>query len=532
MVGVAQTTAPPPLPPAAAHAVGDLRVALRAETYTVAWLNVSRPNVTNLSFVPPLSARSALPAIQHLGDVTLRVRPAAASSRAYDFFRIGVGSVRREGGAAAAAGGELVAHDITPLLEATRADGAGAPAITSPLKVRRAYRATAKGAFELSFELTNVARDAIEVGAFGMSVPSAVSQDVHIGGAHGWVEMTRVHIADSLEVDSQCMIVTPLDAGSALENWRPIFEFGGGGYEWAVHTRAWADEWERNVQWPYLYMSGPLNATGLFPAPRSPWPGWGDGGATVRTNVTASTHWNKPTSKTLAPGDSVTYGLRVSVCDGGPRTRDAALAAAGEPVLVGVPGYTLSTDMEGAELIVTPPPGVNVTAAASSAPAALKVVGIAADGGGRWRVALRGIARGRARVSVRFGDGSAAVAHYVVLPPLPTQISRLTHHWSEVAWLPADYPDPFGRGASVMPWDREDGRHRFDDGRAYDVGLSDDAGAASNLGLASALAYAPSAAAVARLDSYVALTLYGTKPGWQQRRSSRCSCPTRTTASE
>ena len=105
-------------------------------------------------------------------------------------------------------------------------------------------------------------------------------------------------------------------------------------------------EWEQNRQWPYLYMSGPLNATGLFPAPRSPWPGWGDGGATVRTNVTATTHWNKPTSKILAPGDSVTYGLRVSVCDGGPRTRDAALAAAGEPVLVGVPGYTLSSDME------------------------------------------------------------------------------------------------------------------------------------------------------------------------------------------
>ena len=51
---------------------------------------------------------------------------------------------------------------------------------------------------------------------------------------------------------------------------------------------------------------------------------------------------------------------------------------------------------------------------------------------------------------------------------------QVTKHWSEVAWLPKDYPDPFGRGASVMPWDREDGRHRLNDGRAYDVGLSDD----------------------------------------------------------
>ena len=33
-------TAPPPPPPSSTHAVGDLRVALRADTYAVAWLNV------------------------------------------------------------------------------------------------------------------------------------------------------------------------------------------------------------------------------------------------------------------------------------------------------------------------------------------------------------------------------------------------------------------------------------------------------------------------------------------------------------
>ena len=44
------------------------------------------------------------------------------------------------------------------------------------------------------------------------------------------------------------------------------------------------------------------------------------------------------------------------------------------------------------------------------------------------------------------------------------------------------------RGAAVLPWDREDKRHRLNDGRAYDVGLSDDAGAANNLGLATSQA--------------------------------------------
>ena len=128
------------------------------------------------------------------------------------------------------------------------------------------------------------------------------------------------------------------------------------------------------------------------------------------------------------------------------------------------------------------------------------------------RVQITPLAVGRARVVLHFSDGSASIAHYHVLRPFPDQVRALTEHWSEVAWLPRDFPDPFGRGASVMPWDREDQRHRLDDGRAYDVGLSDDAGAASNLGLATTQAFAPTARAVEKLDEYVAYTLYGTKP--------------------
>ena len=71
-------------------------------------------------------------------------------------------------------------------------------------------------------------------------------------------------------------------------------------------------------------------------------------------------------------------------------------------------------------------------------------------------IPVKGKARGRARLAVKFSDGTEAVANYHVLPPLHTQIDRVAHHWSEVAWLPRDYPDPFGRSASVMPWDRED----------------------------------------------------------------------------
>ena len=106
-------------------------------------------------------------------------------------------------------------------------------------------------------------------------------------------------------------------------------------------------------------------------------------------------------------------------------------------------------------------------------------------------VSVKGIARGRARLALRFSDGSEMAVHYHVLPPLPQQVAALGHHWAQVAWLPREFPDPFGRSASVMPWDREDGRHVLQDSRAYIVGLSDDAGAGNNLGLATKVNFAP-----------------------------------------
>jgi hypothetical protein len=106
-------------------------------------------------------------------------------------------------------------------------------------------------------------------------------------------------------------------------------------------------------------------------------------------------------------------------------------------------------------------------------------------------VSAKGIARGRARLALRFSDGSEMAVHYHVLPPLPQQVAALGHHWAQVAWLPREFPDPFGRSASVMPWDREDGRHVLQDSRAYIVGLSDDAGAGNNLGFATKVNFAP-----------------------------------------
>ena len=277
----------------------------------------------------------------------------------------------------------------------------------------------------------------------------------------------------------------------------------------------------------FRYMDYQLNATGIWPEPRSPWPSWGDGGQTVRTNVTDASHWNAPTSRLLQPGETATYGLRLRACSGGPRTRDEALAAVGEPVLRTVPGTTLPMDLEdGGRIFVQLPAGaaaggaggaggasgLRVIGASSSDPAVLKAgKPTVSSSSGVAVVAVTPVSPGRARIAVRFNDGTSAVAHYLVLPSLPQQVKRVATHWSEVAWLPRDFPDPFGRSASVLPYDREDGRRRLNDARAYDVGLSDDAGAANNLGLATSQAYAPFQSAVGRLDEYVAETLLGLK---------------------
>ena len=96
-------------------------------------------------------------------------------------------------------------------------------------------------------------------------------------------------------------------------------------------------------------------------------------------------------------------------------------------------------------------------------------------------------------------------------------MARLGDHLADVAWLPRDFVDPFGRSASVMPWDRSDCGgapcgHVLNDARAYDVGLSDDAGGGNPLCLASKARAAPTAKAVGRVDEYIQWTLYGVKP--------------------
>lgn len=256
----------------------------------------------------------------------------------------------------------------------------------------------------------------------------------------------------------------------------------------------------------------------------SPWPSWHGHETVPLTDFEGiAAPWNEPTSLTLAPGATKTFAIRLTIADKGPRTRNQALLKAGRAALTAVPGYVISADMTSAKIIVALPDGVELSSVAVSNASLMtaKIIATpptissqypAAAMTATVEVAALAVGgRGRCRLSLTFSDGSVDQVHYSILPPMAKQVAAVGTHWAETAWLPLDYPDPFGRAASVMPYDRHDRSHVLDDSRAYDVGLSDDAGGGNPLGFAIKVAYAPDQFQVSRLDDYVKWTLYGTK---------------------
>eukprot|EP00325_Prymnesiales_sp_UTEX-LB-985_P031060 CAMPEP_0174740054 /NCGR_PEP_ID=MMETSP1094-20130205/72619_1 /TAXON_ID=156173 /ORGANISM="Chrysochromulina brevifilum, Strain UTEX LB 985" /LENGTH=739 /DNA_ID=CAMNT_0015943689 /DNA_START=33 /DNA_END=2252 /DNA_ORIENTATION=- len=279
-------------------------------------------------------------------------------------------------------------------------------------------------------------------------------------------------------------------------------------------------------------MSDALKAT--YPPfaidPPTPWPAT-DGKHAMpllaSEGLGAANPWNIPTSITLPAHGHVSVGLRLQLATAGPRSRDDALSQMGNAVIHGVPGFVVPTDLTSARLFIKPPTTltlVSITAETSAATnATLTFTRLPSTGSGSTgdsvfdTYAVTASGYGSVRARAIFSDGSTATVHYFVLPPLSQQVTALGSHFADVAWLPRDYIDPFGRSASVMPWDRSSCGasqcgHVLNDARAYDSGLSDDAGGGNPLGFASKVRASPVAHQVSRVDAYIQWTLYGVKP--------------------
>ena len=531
----------------------NLSLALRASAFTIQSLGPSTdPWRQNFSFVRTL-AGSALPAQAHVGDITVRLQqdgaappPPGCKSSGWATYSsaLGIGPEAKPVSTKTSPR-VLAAHDISALLARSGSNGS-AP---FPLTVVRSYEVSSDDealVMRFSLSLPADAKTPAHIGGLGVAMPegnghppsgieTSVWNEAHIGGDHGFVEYVRV-------VDDEATLLVTSEAGfhntTRLEAWRPMLEDrgpGGWNNEWTVHSAAWAEEWACNRQSPFMDMAESYKPFYPEATRVTPWP-CADGTESIPQLPSAKQPWLEPTSKVLQPGESMTIAFRLqrapsgadplntNITGPGPRTRNDLLESIGEPVLHAVPGYVLSSEMGSAKLLVLPPTGSTVSHASADSVGAgggeiqAGTPTLLADSDGFWSIPLSvtaGDTRGRVRVNVHFSDGTQSTAHYYVVPPFSEHVERLGHHLAHVAWLPRDYPDPFGRGASVMPWDRSAndgaGAHVLNDARAYDVGLSDDAGGGNPLCLASKTHAAPRQDQVKQIDDFIEFTLYGIK---------------------
>ncbi len=189
-----------------------------------------------------------------------------------------------------------------------------------------------EGKLVLRFVLTNISTKPVQIGALGIPMifnnvlndrtldqAHAICSfyDPYIGEDAGYLQVTR------LSGHGPALVVVP-DGRTPFEAYNPILDRKGhwgaapvftdptprgitfeGFYEWMVHSQAYAENEWKNAQ-----------------------------------------PWNAPTSLTLAPGESKTYGLKFLVSDS-IRHVEKTLVDNRRPVAVGVPGYILPQDIEG-----------------------------------------------------------------------------------------------------------------------------------------------------------------------------------------
>jgi hypothetical protein len=138
----------------------------------------------NYSFVPGIDGSNSLPLTHHLGDITLRLRKVASAASAaaptfipvdgaaWAFFSSTWGPLSTMATPVTSTDPRVVAsHDISEVVAATQLPAN--PNFSFPLKVVRSYAkphaSPVGGGVEIAFEITNMANESVELGAFSVS---------------------------------------------------------------------------------------------------------------------------------------------------------------------------------------------------------------------------------------------------------------------------------------------------------------------------------------------------------------------------
>jgi hypothetical protein len=360
----------------------------------------------------------------------------------------------------------LAAADLSPTLPAD-----------IPLEVRR-YWEVHEGRLTLRFELNNTTDEPVEIGALGIPLvfnnilsdraldeAHAVSSfsDPYIGDDAGYVQVTR------LNGEGPALLVVPY-GDTPLEAYNPLLDDRTrrgitfeGFYEWLAHSKAYSE-----------------------------------------TEWAAAQPWNSPTSATLAPGASRSYGVSFVVSEA-IRDIETTLLADGRPAAVGVPGYVLPMDLEARlflkhrsevqTIVVEPADALAVTAAGATP--------------GGWRsYDVQGRRWGRARLTVEYADDISQTIHYKVIKPATQVVTDLGRFLTTEQWFErAD--DLFGRSPSVISYDYERRAPVTEDNRAWIAGLGDEGGSGSWLAAIMKQLIQPDSEELAKLERFVDGVLWG-----------------------
>jgi Family of unknown function (DUF5695) len=410
----------------------------------------------------------------HLGDITLRLRTANATGWA----NYSTASARSPIRALPLSANVLAAADLAPTLPAN-----------IPLRITRTWSVDA-GKLVLRFVLTNTSAKAVQIGALGIPMifnnvlnDRSLDQahaicsfyDPYIGEDAGYLQVTR------LSGHGPVLVIVP-DGKTPFEAYNPILDRKGrwgaapvftdptprgitfeGFYEWMVRSQAYAENEWKNAQ-----------------------------------------PWNPPTSLTLAPGESTTYGVKFLLSDS-IRHIEKTLADNGRPVAVGVPGYILPEDIE-ARLFLKY--GRPVTSMKVEPPSAIEIREDSSTHG-NWRAyTLQGKTWGRSRLTVTYDDGAVQTIHYFVIKPETQAVADMGRFLTTRQWF-ADTGDPFHRAPSVITYDRETNQQVLQDSRVWIAGLGDEGGGGAWLAAIMKQLVQPNKEELDKLQQFVDGVLWG-----------------------
>ena len=218
-----------------------------------------------------------------------------------------------------------------------------------------------------------------------------------------------------------------------------------------------------------------------------------------------ATPWNAPSSATLAPGETRTYGLQFNLAPS-IREIEETLQAVNRPVAVGIPGYIVPMDQQ-AKLFVDYPSKIQSISVSPSGALSWTTNSDALSSA--WAgYTLTGHTWGRSRLTITYEDGTVQTVHYYVTKAATSVISDLGNFLTTEQWFD-NSSDPFRRSPAVITYDREANAIVRDDPRAWIPGLSDEAGAGSWLAATMKQFAQPNAQEVAKLEQFINQTLWG-----------------------